>query len=81
MTVAQDKRGLILTTDACLLSAFCPRNAKNNACELGAGSGIISVMLLRSGKIRTSVCVDFQQDICRIAEEMPKITVCTIKCA
>lgn len=70
--IAQDSRGLLLTTDACLLSAFVNRNAKQTVCELGAGSGIISAMLLLSKKIKSSVCVDFQPDSCALAEENAK---------
>ena len=69
ISIAQDDRGLILTTDACLLTAFVSRNAKQNICELGAGSGIISAMLLTDKKIRSSVCVDFQCDMCDLAEK------------
>ena len=67
VSIAQDGRGLLLTTDACLLSAFVSKNAKQNICELGAGSGIISAMLLLGKKIRSSFCVDFQRQICDIA--------------
>ena len=67
ISIAQDSRGLLLTTDACLLSAFVSKNAKQKACELGAGSGIISAMLLLQKKINSAVCVDFQPDICDIA--------------
>lgn len=66
--ISEDVRGLLLTTDACLLSAFVSRNAKQDVCELGAGSGIISAMLLLDKKIRSSVCVDFQPGICDIAK-------------
>ena len=69
VSIAEDRRGLILTTDACLLSAFVSKNAKQSACELGAGSGIISAMLLQSGKIGSSVCVDFQRDMCALAKK------------
>ncbi len=69
VSIAQDSRGLLLTTDACLLSAFVSKNAKQNACELGAGSGIISAMLLLDKKIKSSVCVDFQPEICGIAAQ------------
>ena len=73
VSIAQDRRGLLLTTDACLLSAFVNRNSKQDICELGAGSGIISAMLLQSGKIRSSVCVDFQPDLCVIARNNAKL--------
>jgi len=69
VNIAQDSRGLLLTTDACLLSAFVSKNAKQTVCELGSGSGIISAMLLLCGKIRSSVCVDFQPDVCALAEK------------
>ena len=69
VTAAQDDRGLILTTDACLLSAFVSKNAKNRICELGAGSGVISLMLLANKKIKSSLCVDVQEHMCRMANE------------
>lgn len=69
ISIAEDSRGLLLTTDACLLSAFVSRNAKQKICELGAGSGIISAMLLQSKKIGSSVCVDFQAKLCEIARK------------
>ena len=69
VTAAQDGRGLLLTSDACLLAAFVARNAKNRICELGAGSGVISLMLLLNKKIRSSLCVDVQEEMCRIANE------------
>ena len=72
MTAAQDKSGLILTSDACLLSAFVSKNAKNRICELGAGSGVISLLLLMNHKIRSSLCVDFQPHMCDIANENAK---------
>ena len=72
VSIAQDGRGLLLTTDSCLLSAFVSRNAKQDICELGAGSGIISAMLLLDNKIRSSVCVDHQKQICDIAENNAK---------
>ena len=69
VTAAQDNRGLILTTDACLLTALVSKNAKNKICELGAGSGVISLMLLSGKKIKSSLCVDVQEDMCRLANE------------
>lgn len=72
INAAQDKRGLILTSDACLLAAFVGKNAKTGICELGAGSGVISLMLLSRNKIKSALCVDFQPDMCRIANENAK---------
>lgn len=69
ISIAEDPRGLLLTTDACLLSAFVSKNGKHNICELGAGSGIISAMLLQSKKTGSSVCVDFQAKLCEIAQK------------
>ena len=65
--IAEDPRGLILTTDACLLAAFVGRNSKQRICELGAGSGIISAMLIDEKKIMDSVCVDNNSEICDVA--------------
>lgn len=65
---AQDSRGLLLTTDACLLTAFVSGPAGQSVCELGSGSGIISEMLLLAGKIGSSVCVDVQPEARVLAE-------------
>ena len=69
LTAAQDNRGLILTTDACLLAAFVGKNAKNRICELGAGSGVITLLLLQYGKIRSADCVDVQSEMINIAKD------------
>ncbi len=79
VTAAQDERGLILTSDACLLAAFVSKNAKNRICELGAGSGVISLMLLERTKIRSSVCLDVPADMCRIAAENAESNGCADK--
>lgn len=67
--VAQDGDGLLVTTDACLLSAFVRRNGKQRICELCAGDGIVSAMILAHGKAASCVCVDFQAPLCRLAEK------------
>lgn len=67
--VAQHGGGLLVTTDACLLSAFVKRNGRQRVCELCAGSGVISAMLLTHKKAASCVCVDFQPELCRLAEE------------
>lgn len=64
----QEKYGLKYGTDAYLLSAFVSKNQKAVICEGGCGSGIISLLLLKSNKIAHSYCVDVQESSCNIAK-------------
>lgn len=69
----QEKNGLKYGTDAYLLSAFVTQNRKAVICEGGCGSGIISLLLLKSDKIAHSYCVDVQESSCDIAKNNAKV--------
>lgn len=68
IVLQQEKNGLKYGTDAYLLYAFMPKAGKNAVCEGGCGSGIISLLLLKSGKCGHAVCIDVQDSSCKIAK-------------
>lgn len=68
VSIYQGERSLAFGTDAYLLSAYVPRGSKK-ACELGAGSGIISLLCLKRNKISSSACVEIQSDIAMLCEK------------
>lgn len=67
VSIYQGDRSLAFGTDAYLLSAYVPYGSKK-ACELGAGSGVISLLCLKRNKITSSTCVEIQSDIARLCE-------------
>lgn len=69
----QNPDGLSLTTDSYLLSAFVPKNAAKSVCELCAGTGIISLILLKKGKCSGALCVDFQSGLCELAAKNARL--------
>lgn len=57
----QNPRGLLYGTDAYMLAAFMRSRPNANACELGAGSGIISLLALTGNKFKSCTCVEIQE--------------------
>ncbi len=57
----QKTDGLTFGTDALLLAAFIDSN-KSHGCELGGGTGIISMLLLTRQKLSASDCVEIQEE-------------------
>ncbi len=57
----QNKNGLTFGTDAYLLSAFVRPSARARAVDLGSGTGIISLLLLASAKVKTVTAVEVQE--------------------
>lgn len=57
---------LCLSTDALLLSAFIRKNGKAHALELGAGSGVISLLLAKRGAFRRITAVEIQKELARL---------------
>lgn len=80
ISLYQNDKGLVLTTDAYLLYCFVSKNGKNTLCELGAGSGLISQLLLVRGKCKSAVCVDVQKDMCQRAEENARLNNTADRC-
>lgn len=63
----QRKNGLTFGTDALLLSAYVDGNYKN-ALELGAGTGVISLLLLRREKVKKITALEVQHKFAKITE-------------
>ena len=68
VTIRQHGRALAFGTDAYLLSAYVKRGA-GRICELGAGSGVITLLCAARGKIRDALCVEVQKDIAALCEK------------
>lgn len=62
ITIRQHGRALAFGTDAYLLSAYVRRGA-GHVCELGAGSGVITLLMAARGKIKDAVCIEVQESI------------------
>ena len=66
LSLFQKKGSLAFGTDAYLLYAYM-RSCKEKACELGAGSGVISLLCASSGKMRDIDAFELQDDIFAVA--------------
>lgn len=87
ITIRQHGRALAFGTDAYLLSAYVKRGA-GRVCELGAGSGVITLLCAARGKIKDALCVEVQKDIAELCEknaaengfsEMIKVAACDMR--
>ena len=63
----QNEGSLAYGTDAYLLSAYVRRQAKEKACEFGAGSGVISLLLAARNKFSHITAIEIQEKIAEIA--------------
>lgn len=61
LKLIQDTDGLTFGTDALLLAGYIATRGADG-CELGGGSGIISMLLLNRGKLSRAVAVEVQKD-------------------
>lgn len=57
------------------------RSCKEKACELGAGSGVISLLCASSGKMRDIDAFELQDDIFAVAAKNVEETVFPARCA
>lgn len=71
ITLLQSKNGLTFTTDAYLLSAFVRRPAGRfgSAVELGAGTGVISLLLAARNRADRIVAVEVQEHFYNIMQQ------------
>ena len=60
--------GLTFGTDAFLLASFIRRQGNARACELGAGTGIISLLLAARERVSEIVAIEAQGDFAELAE-------------
>jgi len=68
IVIRQHARALAFGTDAYLLSAFVKRGA-GHVCELGAGSGVITLLCAARGKIKDALCVEVQENIAELCRK------------
>ena len=61
LRLIQDTEGLTFGTDALLLAGYIMNKAVRG-CELGAGSGIISMLLLARNRLRSAVALEVQAE-------------------
>ena len=60
--------GLVFGTDAYLLSAFLPKRSTLIGAELGAGTGVISLLALSKNKCKHVYGIEIQEDFSRLSE-------------
>ncbi len=68
LRLIQKKKGLTFGTDAYLLAAFVRPMPRADAVELGGGTGIVSLLLARTEKIRRAALVEIQPDYADLIE-------------
>jgi len=61
LSIIQGKNGLTFGTDSYLLGAFCKSNKNYVCCELGGGTGVISLLLCSKEKCKRIYCVEIQE--------------------
>jgi tRNA1Val (adenine37-N6)-methyltransferase len=65
--VIQKKRGYRFSVDAVLLASFVEPEPDGVCLDLGTGSGIIPLLLLRSSRCRRAVGLEIQEDLADMA--------------
>ncbi|MBO5883511.1 MAG: methyltransferase [Clostridia bacterium] len=68
ITIIQKKNGLTFGTDAYLLAAFMKEQRSAKAVELGAGTGIISLLSASKGRFAHITAVEIQKDFSELCE-------------
>ena len=68
ITLIQKKDGLTFGTDAYLLAAFTKQQKYSRAAELGAGTGIISLLCAAKDRFSHITAFEVQKDFCDIME-------------
>ena len=66
--IYQEPKSLAFGTDAYLLSAYMKKSS-GKVCELGAGSGVISLLCLARKKFKSAVCVEIQEKIAELCQK------------
>lgn len=73
ITLIQKKNGLTFGTDAFLLASFIKSSPSKIAAELGAGTGIISLLLAERNKLKKIYAIEIQKDFSELIERNAKI--------
>ena len=69
--------GLTFGTDAYLLAAFIKPAPRARAVELGAGTGVISLLLATKGKLKTAIAVELQPEYAELCERNVRLNALT----
>lgn len=67
ITLLQNPGSLAFGTDAYLLSAYLRHAPKQTACELGAGSGVVSLLAAARGRFSHITAVEIQEPLASLA--------------
>lgn len=73
ITIIQKKDGLTFGTDAYLLAAFMKEQKRAHAVELGAGTGIISLLCAAKGRFSHIDAIEIQEDFFKLTDRNIKI--------
>ena len=63
------KDGLLYGTDALLLAAYAQGSKKRIGCDLGSGSGVISLLTLSSGYAKKMIAVEIQEKYAELTKQ------------
>ncbi len=69
LDLTEEKNSLRVGTDAVLLAAFVGDNKKHRALELGAGTGVISLLLAKRGAFCRIDSVEIQSEMVRVCKK------------
>ncbi|MGN1096038.1 MAG: tRNA1(Val) (adenine(37)-N6)-methyltransferase [Eubacteriales bacterium] len=67
ISIFQNEGSLAFGTDAYLLSAYIKKQTRSRACELGAGSAVISLLLAARGKLNDITAFEIQDRLFTLA--------------
>lgn len=73
LTIIQKKNGLTFGTDAYLLAAFMKEQKYASAVELGAGTGIISLLSASKGRFSHITAVEIQEEFSELCERNARL--------
>ena len=68
LSLIQKKDGLTFGTDAFLLASFIKSTSKKIGAELGAGTGIISLLLAQRSKLSKIYAIEIQKDFATLTQ-------------
>lgn len=73
LTLIQKKDGLTFGTDAFLLASFIKTAPRAKSAELGAGTGIVSLLVAQREKLGHIFAVEVQEDFCTLTDRNVKL--------
>lgn len=75
----QPKRGYRFSIDAILLAAFAAQKAHGTVADLGAGSGVVSLVLAKNRRVSLVVAFEIQDELAEIAKKNVVLNHCEDK--